>query len=80
MLFMLMLVFTTSLKAVSLCSLSKHVDMSICLLQFVSALYIYQAKLSLLFKTVFVMSLPAVQHVLSLFHSHLFFMAHDVHF
>ena len=54
--------------------------MSICLLQLVSALYIYQAKLSLLFKTVFVMSLPAIQNVLSLFHSHLFFMAHDVHF
>ena len=41
------------------------------LLQFVSTLYIFQAKLSLLFKTEYMMSLPAIQNVLSLFYSHL---------
>ena len=43
-------------------------------LQFVSALYMYQAKLSLLSKTECVMSLPAIQNVLSLFYSHLSYL------
>ena len=52
------------------------------LLQFVSTLYsIYETKLSLLFKTESVMSLPAIQTVLFLFYNNLsVFMAHDVIF
>ena len=41
------------------------------LLQFVSTLYIYLAKFSLLFKAKFVMSLTAIQNVLSLFNAYL---------
>ena len=38
------------------------------LLQFVSTLYIYQEKLSLLSKTEHVMSMPAIENVLVLFY------------